>query len=192
MQNHLQFTKALQLAADLHQHQRRKDGETPYISHLLAVSAIVMRFGGDDDEIIAALLHDAVEDQGGAVTLGMIEAQFGKRVAHIVQSCSDTDQQPKPPWKERKTAYLAHLRTTDASSLMVSAADKLHNALDSIITHDEIGTQLWTLFNAPREDTCWYYHELMVIYRERMESHPHLRPLLQQAVKTIEALLNLE
>jgi (p)ppGpp synthase/HD superfamily hydrolase len=124
------FQAALVQAARLHQRQVRKQSGVPYVSHLLAVCALVLEDGGSEDEAIAALLHDAVEDQGGAQTLDHIRNLFGDEVAAIVDGCSDTDQDPKPPWRERKEAYLRHLAdpATSASVLRVATADKLHNA----------------------------------------------------------------
>jgi (p)ppGpp synthase/HD superfamily hydrolase len=107
------FERALVYAHVVHGGHCRKGTTIPYVSHLLAVASLVLEDGGDEDEAMAALLHDAVEDRGGAERLKDIRARFGKRVANIVQSCSDTDVDPKPPWRERKIAYLAHLREAD-------------------------------------------------------------------------------
>lgn len=190
MENRNNFTKAFLYAADLHQNQNRKGSDTPYISHLMAVASIVMRFGGDDEDVIAALLHDAVEDQGGQAIRNEIEHSYGKRVADIVIACSDTDQIPKPPWKERKLAYLTHLRNSDASALMVSAADKLHNALDCVASFDETGDQLWNIFHATKEETRWYYQQLMLIYQERASEFPRLQPLLRQTTAAIQLFID--
>jgi (p)ppGpp synthase/HD superfamily hydrolase len=122
------FELALQFASGLHHSQCRKGTPIPYISHLMAVSALVLEAGGDEDLAIAALLHDAVEDQGGAPTLQIIRRMFGDRVANVVMECSDTDREPKPPWRERKERYLTHLLSASADALLVSMADKLHNA----------------------------------------------------------------
>ncbi len=191
MQLSKHFSEALQLAHTLHQHQTRKQGQVPYISHLMGVSAIVMRYGGTEDEAIAALLHDAVEDQGGKETLAMIEAQFGKNVAHIVLGCSDSDQTPKPPWKERKDKYLAHLRMSDESILIVSASDKLYNALDCVRTHAVIGEDLWNLFNVSRDETKWYYQQIAKILIERKTKFPRLIPLFDETIRIIEQLVRL-
>ena len=116
------YSAALELAVELHADQSRKGTSIPYIAHLLSVSGLVLEDGGTEDEAIAALLHDAVEDQGGPPTLELIEQQFGPRVAAIVSACSDTDEVPKPPWKERKEAYISHLETADDQTLRVSCA----------------------------------------------------------------------
>jgi (p)ppGpp synthase/HD superfamily hydrolase len=129
---------------------------------------LVLEDGGDEDQAIAALLHDAVEDQGGRPTLDSIRSEFGDRVASIVEACSDTDIQPKPPWRERKENYLKHLREqTRAEVLRVSAADKLHNARCIIADYRRCGEAVWQRFNAGKEAQAWYYGELARIYRER-------------------------
>lgn len=151
------FSAALEYACRLHATQVRKGSGVPYIAHLLSVAALAIEHGADEDEAIAAVLHDAVEDQGGAATAAEIRTQFGPRVAAIVEACSDTDMEPKPPWRERKEAYLAHLATADRSVRLVSAADKLHNVrslLDDYRTH---GEDVWSRFNGGRDGTLWYY-----------------------------------
>lgn len=154
------FTQALILATELHSTQVRKGTSTPYISHLLGVASLVLEHGGDEDEAIAALLHDAVEDQGGAATLALIRGQFGDRVAAIVEGCTDTQQTPKPPWRERKEIYLKHLNHASDSVRLVSAADKLHNAraiLTDLHTH---GNELWARFSGGQDGVLWYYRSL--------------------------------
>ena len=148
---------AFVLARELHAGQRRKGTDIPYLGHLMAVAALVIEDGGDEDEAIAALLHDAVEDQGGPPTLVLIRGRFGTRVAAIVAACSDTDETPKPPWRARKEAYLAHLRDPDLpeGTLRVSLADKLHNAR-AILADLRAGHDVFARFNAPRQDQAWY------------------------------------
>jgi HD domain len=155
------YAKALTLAHELHSGQVRKGTSIPYISHLIAVSAIVLEHGGDEDEAIAALLHDAVEDCGGAPVLAKIRRRFGRRVADIVAACSDTDVTPKPPWQARKEAYLAHLSDAAPSVLLVSAADKLHNARSILSDYRQTGEVLWRRFNASKDQTLWYYRALV-------------------------------
>jgi (p)ppGpp synthase/HD superfamily hydrolase len=164
------FEAALVEAARLHADQVRKQTNVPYVSHLLAVCGLVLEDGGDEDEAIAALLHDAVEDQGGAPTLQRIREAFGDRVADIVDGCSDTDQTPKPPWRARKEAYLAHLAdpATTPSVLRVSAADKLHNARSVLSDRRDAGDAVWDRFNAGKDDQLWYYRSLVEIFRRRM------------------------
>src|SRR5580658_3136535 len=120
------FAEALTFAAHLHGAQTRKGGDVPYVSHLLCVAGLVLEFGGSEDEAIAALLHDAVEDQGGQLTLERIRRRFGSTVADIVEACSDADVEPKPAWRPRKEAYIAHVGSASDSARLVSAADKIH------------------------------------------------------------------
>ena len=131
-----------------------------YVSHLLIVAGLVLEFGGDEDDAIAGLLHDAVEDAGGRARLEDIEKQFGARVARIVEACSDTDAVPKPPWRQRKHAYIAHLNDASPSARLVSAADKLANVRSIIKDYREIGEALWSRFKGGRDGTLWYYRAL--------------------------------
>src|ERR1051325_12202408 len=122
------FEDALSFAARLHSGQLRKGTAIPYVSHLLAVASVALEHGADEDEAIAALLHDAVEDQGGAPTREEIRRRFGDRVVEIVDGCTDAETVPKPPWRERKERYIAHVAEASPSVRLVSASDKLHNA----------------------------------------------------------------
>ena len=160
------FAEALAYAAELHNGQVRKGSGVPYISHLLAVTALVLETGADEDEAIAALLHDAVEDQGGPETREEIRRRFGDRVTAIVDGCSDTDQTPKPPWKERKLAYIRHIRQAEPAVLLVSSADKLHNTRSTLEEYCEIGEELWQRFHGGREGTLWYYRAVADAIRE--------------------------
>ena len=160
------FEQALIYAAQLHQGQFRKGTTIPYISHLLAVAAIVGENGGSEDEVVGALLHDAVEDQGGASRLVAIRARFGEPVAEIVAGCTDTDQMPKPPWRERKERYIAHLATASSSVLLVSGADKLHNARAIVSDLRVLGPALWDRFTGGRAGTLLYYRALSKVFAE--------------------------
>src|SRR5215210_4381152 len=151
------FEKALVRASRLHRDQVRKGTDVPYITHLLAVASIVGENGGTEDEVVAALLHDAPEDQGGEVRLEEIRAHFGDEVAEIVDGCTDTYEDPKPPWRERKERYLAHLASATDSVRLVSSADKLHNARTVLADYRLVGEDLWTRFNGKKEGTLWYY-----------------------------------
>jgi (p)ppGpp synthase/HD superfamily hydrolase len=164
------FSEALVLAAALHRDQVRKGGDIPYVSHLLAVCSIVLEHGGDEDEAIAALLHDGPEDQGGEATLEMIGRLFGERVRSIVAACSDTFETPKPPWAQRKRAYLDHLSSaeTPRSALLVSAADKLHNLITTIDDLNAVGPAVWDRFNSTAEQHLWYYRSLAEVYRVQL------------------------
>ncbi len=155
------FEDALVYAARLHRNQVRKGTTIPYITHLLAVAAIVGEHGGGEEEVIAALLHDAVEDQGGAATLADIRTRFGDRVAAIVAGCSDTAAVPKPPWRERKERYIAHLARATPAVRLVSAADKLHNARAILADLRAQGDAIWARFNGGRAGTLWYYRVLV-------------------------------
>ncbi len=170
------FEQALVYAARLHAHQERKGSGVPYIAHLLAVAALVLEDGGDEDEAIAALLHDAAEDQGGLATLEDIRRRFGARVADIVAACSDTFVTPKPPWKARKTAYLEHLRDAPPSVRRVSLADKLHNARALLRDYRREGERTWARFTGGREGTLWYYRTLVEVFQATGED-AHTREL---------------
>lgn len=161
------FHRALVYAARVHARQFRKGTTRPYIGHLLGVTSIVLTHGGDEDEAIASLLHDAVEDQGGKPRLREIRRKFGGRVARIVEGCTDSDVEPKPPWLERKMEYLSHLRRADSSVRLVSAADKLYNAretLEDLRTHRDA---LWRRFKGGKQGTLWYYREVGKILRRK-------------------------
>lgn len=154
------FEEALVFATRLHATQQRKGTEIPYVSHLLAVASLVIEAGGNEDEAIAALLHDGPEDQGGLRTLKEIRDRFGVPVGKIVAACSDTFDAKKPAWRARKETYLAHLREAAPSVLLVSCADKLHNARAILADYRRHGEALWSRFNAGRDDILWYYGEL--------------------------------
>ena len=161
------FVNAIRLAVDLHARQSRKGATIPYVGHLLGVCGLVIDAGGSEDEAIAAVLHDAVEDQGGQATLAIIRAQFGSEVADIVEACSDTDVDPKPPWRERKEQYIAHLKTAPPQVLRVSLADKLNNLRTIVRDYGEIGPALWKRFH-PDADQGWYYDELLKVFEDRL------------------------
>jgi hypothetical protein len=154
------FTRALTLACDLHRTQARKGTQIPYVAHLLAVASIALEHGAGEDEAIGAVLHDAVEDQGGPPTLARIREEFGDAVAEIVAGCTDADEVPKPPWRERKEAYVAKIASKSAATRLVSASDKLHNARAILADYREHGEALWDRFTGGREGTLWYYPAL--------------------------------
>ena len=158
------FEEALVYATRLHAQQMRNGTQVPYVSHLLAVSSLVLEAGGGEDEAIAALLHDGPEDQGGRATLEEIRRLFGGPVAGIVAECSDTLESKKPPWQQRKEAYLRHLPAASGSARLVSCADKLHNARAILADYRAHGDLLWDRFNAGRDDILWYYSELARIF----------------------------
>jgi (p)ppGpp synthase/HD superfamily hydrolase len=169
------FDRALLYATHIHGGQVRKGTGTPYVAHLLAVSATVLEYGGDEDLAIAALLHDSVEDQGGRPRLEDVRNRFGARVAHVVEACSDSladtgAGERKAHWQERKDAYLKKLKTADEDILRVSLADKVHNARAILrdLRKPEIGEKIWSRFSQPKERTLWYYESLADIFRKRL------------------------
>lgn len=164
------FEAALSLAHNLHRHQVRKGTGTPYIAHLLSVAGLVLEHGGDEDTAIAALLHDAAEDQGGYETLARIREEFGTRVADIVESCSDTFLTPKPPWRERKETYLAHLPDASPEVQLVSLADKVHNAGSILANLRASGDTVWDRFKGGKNGTLWYYHQLVEVFNQLPKS----------------------
>jgi (p)ppGpp synthase/HD superfamily hydrolase len=180
------FLDAFSFASMLHAKQKRKGTDIPYISHLMGVTALVLEDGGDEDEAIAALLHDAVEDQGGLKTLEDIRQRYGHRVAEIVDGCSDATTQPKPPWKQRKQEYIEHLQQASPDILRVSLADKLHNARSIYADLQRNGGITWRRFNGGRAGTQWYYRSLMKIFKQRSSS-PMVAEL-ERVVQAIEAL----
>ena len=179
------FTDALAYATEVHAGQWRKGTSVPYVAHVLGVCALVLEDGGGEDEAIAALLHDAVEDGGGRPRLEDIRRRFGDRVAGIVWACSDTDETPKPPWKERKARYIAHVREAGPDARRVSCADKLHNARSILRDYRALGERLWDRFNASAEDNLWYYRALVEAFRQPDRSS--LVDELERVVGELEA-----
>jgi (p)ppGpp synthase/HD superfamily hydrolase len=159
------FRRAFDFAFQLHRNQVRKGSETPYLAHLMAVAALIFENGGSEVEAIAGLLHDGPEDQGGKEVLEQIREKFGDRVAEIVDGCTDTYETPKPPWRERKERFLAHLPSASAQVRRVSLADKLHNASTILADFRLKGDAVWDRFNGGKEGTLWYYRALCEEYR---------------------------
>ena len=165
------FDRALLYATHVHGGQTRKGTAVPYIAHLLAVAATVLEYGGAEDVAIAALLHDAVEDQGGEPRLNDIRNRFGDRVAEIVRACSDSVAdtsagQPKEDWHRRKARYVAHLGRADPEVLLVSLADKVHNARSILrdLRKPEVGAAVWGRFKASKADTLAHYQALAQVF----------------------------
>lgn len=177
------FEEALVFATQLHAGQTRKGTTIPYISHLLAVTAIVLEHGGNEDEAIAALLHDSIEDQGGASTREELRRRFGDRVVEIVDGCTDTDVMPKPPWRERKEAYISHISMASAPVRLVSAADKLHNARAVLEDYRIVGEALWKRFNGGKEGTLWYYRAAVDALRKAGMS-----PLIEELDRVVSEI----
>jgi GTP pyrophosphokinase len=189
------FIQALTYAAELHQAQRRKGSGVPYIAHLLGVTSIVLEDGGDEDEAIAALLHDAVEDHPrGGLTEAEIGERFGPRVRDIVLACTDSDPAredvgPKGRWEDRKAKYLEHLRQeTRPEVLRVATADKLYNARSILDDHRLVGEAVWRRFSVPKNLSLWYYREVVKALGAAPASpQPHAR-LLRELEGVVEAL----
>jgi GTP pyrophosphokinase len=160
------FDEAFLYAHEVHASQARKCNGVPYIGHLMGVASIVIDDGGTEDEAIAGLLHDAPEDRGGRERLEDIRARFGDGVAKIIEDCTDSWTTPKAPWAERKKRYAEHARTLDASSLRVSAADKVHNAYAILRDLRNIGDTVWERFNASADDILAYNQSLVRAYRD--------------------------
>ena len=160
------FARALAYAERLHARQRRKATNKPYIGHLMGVTSIVIAYGGDEEMAIAALMHDAVEDQGGEKRLREIRRKFGKRVAHIVDGCTDSYTEPKPPWLARKQEYIARVAGEDGDTRFVSAADKLSNVRDILQDLRVEGDAAFERFQGKKEGTLWYYRALVGEFRK--------------------------
>ena len=155
------FEQALAYANRLHATQAKKGTGVPYMAHLLGVASLVLSHGGDEDLAIAALLHDGPEDQGGRATLRTIERRFGKRVADIVDACTDTYENPKPEWRSRKESYIAGVRGKSEDARLVSAADKLYNARQILEDHRQIGDAVFDRFTGRKAGTLWYYRRMV-------------------------------
>jgi (p)ppGpp synthase/HD superfamily hydrolase len=180
------FVKALGYAARLHARQIRKSTNRPYIGHLLGVASIVIEYDGDEEMVIAALLHDAVEDQGGLPRLGEIRRKFGARFARIVDGCTDAYSDPKPPWRARKLAYIRRIAHEPADVRLVSAADKLSNARETLAGLRRHGHRIFAKFAGKKVGTLWYYRALVTAFRAAGR-HPLLDEL-DRVVARLEAL----
>jgi (p)ppGpp synthase/HD superfamily hydrolase len=180
------FSDAMVYAARLHANQQRKVAGDPYLGHLLRVAGSALEHGADEDEAIAALLHDAIEDQGGSATRDEILRRFGRRVTEIVEGCSDTDQTPKPPWRQRKEAYLARLPEATASVRLIAACDKLDNARSLAAAYRAEGESLWRRFRGRREGTLWYLRRVVEILKP--SGPKSLVEELDRAVSDLERL----
>jgi (p)ppGpp synthase/HD superfamily hydrolase len=160
---------ALCLADSLHGHDTRKQSPVPMLAHLLGVCALVQHDGGDEDEAIAALLHDALEDKPEQITITKIEERFGPKVASIVVIATDTPPDfgggRKPPWRQRKEQYLDTIRRTDPSLLRVTIADKVDNLRAILADYRRLGEPFWSRFSAPKHDQLWYYRTALEAYR---------------------------
>ena len=180
------FNEAFLFAAQKHASQTRKETHVPYISHLMSVAALVLEAGGGEDEAIAALLHDVVEDCGGHAVLEELRQRFGDRVATIVDGCTDAYTLPKPPWKQRKLEYLDVLRRAGEDVRLVSAADKLHNVRTILADYRKEGDSVWERFSGRRDGTLWYYRAVLDVLRQGKPNR--LIDELQRVVTELETL----
>jgi (p)ppGpp synthase/HD superfamily hydrolase len=174
------FSEALTYAAQLHATQVRKGSGVPYIAHLLGTASIALEYGASEDETIAALLHDAIEDCGGPPIREAIRLRFGDTVTAIVEGCTDSDTTPKPPWRQRKAAYIAHILTASSSVRLVSAADKLYNARSILKDYRQLGDRVWERFKGKKDGTLWYYNSLVEAFRQA-----ELTPIVEELARTV-------
>lgn len=181
------FEQALHYACVVHAGQVRKGTTVPYLSHLLSVTGLALEFGADEDEAIAALLHDVVEDAGGKSRAADVRQRFGDRVADIVAGCTDANTHPKPPWRERKEAYIDGLQSKLPSAAFVSCCDKLHNARSIVSDLRQHGDRVWQKFAGGKDGSLWYYTTLCDKYKQ-LEVCP---PLLEELERTLAVMLEL-
>lgn len=156
----IQYYRAFEYANTWHRDQARKSTTLPYILHPMGVASLVLEAGGDEEQAIAALLHDVPEDCGGEARLIEILEMFGPRVEAMVRGCSDSlvaEKEDKAPWRERKQAHIDHVATAHMDTLIVTAADKVHNGRAIATDLQTIGNEVWNRFNASRDDIIWYY-----------------------------------
>lgn len=176
------FVDALEAAAVMFAGKDRKGTPIPYITHLLATCAIALQNGADEDQAIAALLHDTIEDIPDRTKARATVGLFGPEVLRIVEACSDSDNPEKEPWEERKARYIERLRHEDQAVMLVSAADKLDNARAIAADLKKYGAKVWDRFNAPRDRQLWNYGELLKIYKARLQGQQALVDELERAV----------
>jgi GTP pyrophosphokinase len=175
-------------AAQIHATQKRKGTDIPYLSHLLGTCSIALDYGANEDEAIAALLHDAIEDGKPIEAARATVWGFGHEVGRIVEGCTDSHASPKPPWRERKESYLASLAGDDHSILLVSASDKLHNARSIVRDLRELGEDFWGRFGPSKGEVLWYYRSLVTAYRANPAHDPALIDELDRTVVEMESL----
>ncbi len=186
------LTAAFEMARDVHDGDGIKGTSIPYMTHLLDVCSLTLRHGGDEDQAIAALLHDVVEDGGGRPMLEEIRTAFGDRVAHIVEACTDSfeiDPAQKPDWWERKVAYIDHLEAADADVALVSGSDKLSNIRSLVADHAVHGDAFFDRFRTGRMGTLWYYRRIAEVLPARLTDTDGLRRLGQAYLASVDALL---
>ena len=182
----IRFVEALVYALGLHRRQQRKLSDAPYSAHLMSVAALVLEYGGSEDEAIAALLHDAVEDQGGQSTYQTIQRRFGSTIAQIVHECTDAYGSPKPPWRERKEAFQQRLTRASPSARLVKAADALDNCRSLLHACRGQGDGVWAHFHGGREGTLWNFRQTVEIL-QRFPPNPLVEEL-DRAIRELEHL----
>lgn len=180
------FDQALVLASTLHRAQMRKTSGIPYVAHLLGVASLVLEEGGSENMAIAALLHDAAEDQGGEAVLGEISGAFGADVARWVRQSSDSFVQPKPEWETRKRHHLAEIPKADREARLIMLADKVYNARSILADHARAGAVIWERFSVPRDRTLWYYESLLQVFERALS--PVLYDTLRECVQRMKEL----
>lgn len=188
------FLDAFAYALEMHGDQARKGGDIPYIAHLMAVCSLVLEAGGDEEQAIAALLHDAPEDRGGQAQLDRIGERFGSRVRDIVLACTDTLAEEKEDWRPRKEAYIDRLvaKERDDPALLVSLADKVHNARSILFDLRVVGEELWTRFKGRPSDTLWYYATLVEAFAEKLPDDPLVAELTRVVDEIAEQMARFE
>ena len=182
------FGKALVYASRLHGGKLRKKTRIPDLGHVLGVTAIALEYGARETEAIAALLHDAAEDAGGIKRLNDIRQRFGPAVAKIVDGCTDSYDEPKPPWLERKKEYVRHVRGAPVSTKLVSAADKLQNVRSLLRNYRDEGDRLWKRYQCGKEGALWYYRALVKAFTGK-----RIQPLVRDldiAISELEQIAN--
>jgi (p)ppGpp synthase/HD superfamily hydrolase len=176
------FDQALVFASQVHRQQFRKETTIPYVSHLLAVCALVLESGGTEDQAIAALLHDAPEDQGGAAMLERIRHEFGEAVGRLVEQCGEPLEPQKSSWRHRKEAFMRHLASVPAEPLLIIVADKIHNLSCILEEHRRCGDAVFERFGGRKDGTLWYYGRLSEVLSSRAPE-PLARRLAELVVK---------
>jgi len=184
----IRLIAAAGVALEMHAAQVRKGSDVPYASHLFGTCSIALDYGATEDQAIAALLHDAIEDVHYAPGARDAVAAFGPEVLRIVEACTDADVYPKPPWEARKAAYIRHLAHADGAVLLVSASDKLHNARSMVADHRRVGSDLWSRFKGAKDGTLGNYRALIAAYRAN-PAHP--AELVDELERTVDELVRL-
>lgn len=183
------YLEAYVYSYKLHKKQTRKGSNIPYFTHLSSVSNLIIENNGTTTQAIAGLLHDAVEDQGGAKTLAAIKRKFGPKVAKIVDQCSDTTIKPKPPWKTRKIKYIENIKNKTQDTLLVSLCDKYHNANCILSDYQKVGEEIWDRFTASKQETLWYYESLYKEFKKYLKNHLELIKAYKNAVDEMKRII---